>query len=165
MMRTHVIIVLLMVILANSRASSSCDICIVSATCADDAVQFNVTVSKECVWPLIASFSYQTDISSHKYDVNKTILCHDCWVDLSIDMVHDAWDYNLRLEEPESAMICSKTFQARCGGLASRIVWIVTICVSALFVSFGILVCTIRFCQYRRQLKQQEVDHADKIIN
>jgi hypothetical protein len=129
----------------------SCDICIVDSNCEDDYIHFNISISNDCEYPMETYFSYDTDVESEKHYVNKTVDCRDCHIDLTIDPVHDAWDYTLTLVSPESTKTCSDMRIAHCGGTASKLVWIITGGLSGLFVLLGATLCTIRYCRTQRQ--------------
>ncbi|CAF0846927.1 unnamed protein product [Rotaria sordida] len=122
----------------SSGQSTECQICIIGSTCTDDYIHFNISTSKECQHPIKTYLSYNTDIEPGKHYLNKTINCHNCDIDLTIDSIHDAWDYTLTIESPQSTRFCS-VYKARCGGHTSRYVWIGTISLSGLFIIFGVL--------------------------
>ncbi|CAF2388930.1 unnamed protein product [Rotaria sp. Silwood2] len=129
--------------------STKCQICIIDSSCTDDYIHFNISISKECQHPINTYFSYDTDIDSEKHYLNKTIDCHSCDTDLTIDAIHDAWDYTLTLESPESTKSCSIR-KARCGGYTSRYIWIGTASLSGLFIVLGVLLGIIRYCRTRK---------------
>ncbi|CAF0889427.1 unnamed protein product [Rotaria sp. Silwood1] len=129
--------------------STKCQICIIDSTCTDDYIHFNVSISKECEHPIETYFSYDTDIDSDKHYLNKTIGCRHCYFDFTIESIHDAWDYILKLESPETTKSCSIR-KARCGGYTSRYIWIGTASLSGLFIIFGVVLGIIRYCRTRK---------------
>lgn len=166
MMKTTTISVLLL--LANSLVytdSLSCQLCIIDYVCGDDSIHFNVSVSSACKFPMNTYFSYGTDIAAGKHYLNLTIGCADCYVDLSIDTIRDAWDYTLRLESPELEKTCATTLVAHCGGEASRLVWVSATALSGLFVVLGVILCTVRHCRTRQQMRIKERKIEEAVIN
>lgn len=144
--------------------STACKLCIINSTCTDDSIHFNISISNECQPPLDAYFSYITDIESEKRYLNQTFPCHDCHFDLTIDPIKDAWDYILTFESPKPTKTCS-VYKAHCGGYTSRYVWIGTAALSGLFIIFGFLLCTIRYCRTRQDTKTLEKTITGSVIN
>ncbi|UJR10357.1 hypothetical protein I4U23_014562 [Adineta vaga] len=125
---------------------NACKPCIVNSTCDDDYIHFNVSIPNDCPHSLKAYFSYQTDLTSERYYLNQTFNCQNCYYDLHVEPIHDAWIYYLTFESPKTIPSCS-AYKANCGGKTSRYVWIITGGLSGLFVVFGVLLCTIRLCR------------------
>ena len=145
--------------------SHSCKICIVDSTCADDSIHFNISISAACKHPLESYFSYGTDISTEKHYLNRTIGCAGCHLDVSIDVIRDAWDYTLRLESPVLEKTCPTTRVAHCGGETSRLVWISAAALSGLFAVLGTVLCAVRHFRTRHLMKKQERQIEAAVIN
>lgn len=130
--------------------NADCNICIIGSTCGDDYIHFNISISYDCRPPIYASFSYDTDVEAEKHHINKVLWCQNCYFDLTVDPIRDAWDYILTLNAPTSTKACS-TRRARCGGYTSRYIWIGTVSLSGVFIVLGVLLCSIRYCRMRKQ--------------
>jgi hypothetical protein len=143
---------------------NTCQICIIDSTCGDDFIHFNVSISNECRHPTETYFSYTTDVESEKHYLNITLPCENCQFDLTIETIHDAWDYTLTLESPGTNKTCSIR-KARCGGYTSRYVWIGTASISGLFAILGGVLCTIRLCRARKQMKASEKKTQESVVN
>jgi hypothetical protein len=144
--------------------SNACNICIIDSTCGDDYIHFNISIPNECQLPMQTYFSYVTDVESEKHYINKTFSCQNCNIDLTVDLIHDAWDYTLTLESPKPTISCS-THKARCGGSTSRYIWIGTAGLSGLFVLLGGVLCTIRYCRTRNQTKETQKQIQASVLN
>ncbi|CAF1163636.1 unnamed protein product [Adineta steineri] len=126
---------------------NACDLCIIDSTCDSDNVHFNISVSRECQYPLKVSFTYTTDISIDKHYLNQTIDCYNCHFDLTIDPIRDAWIYTLSFVSPKPPSKRCSVHKANCVGSTSPYVWIVTGSLSGLFILSGTLLCIIRYCR------------------
>jgi hypothetical protein len=151
-------------IVYNPISACEYELCIIDSTCGDDYIHFNISMPKDCQHPLHAYFSYDTDIDSERHYLNKTFPCDNCYFDLTIDSIHDAWDYTLTFESPKPKKSCS-VYKAHCGGNTSRYVWIGTFSLSGLFILFGFLLCTIRYCRTRQELKSSRKTIEVPVIN
>lgn len=127
-----------------------CKICITGSLCTDDYIYFNISIPNQCKTPVNTYFNYDTDIDAEKHYLNTSFACNNCQVSLTIDSIHDAWDYILTLKSPTSTQSCS-TRRARCGGYTSRYIWIGTGGLSGLFIILGIIFATVRYCRIRKR--------------
>jgi hypothetical protein len=129
----------------------SCDICIIDSSCTEDKISFNVSISEHCRQPLNTHFTYHTDIYPKPHDFNIMVTCSNCYIDISLDPIHQAWDYTLTLKLPEPSKICSHQHVAHCGGDTSRLIWFILGGLSGLSVLFGVLVCSIKYYRGKKQ--------------
>lgn len=132
---------------------TECDVEVVDVVCSDDSIYFNLSISEYCSVPFVAMFNYDTDVESERYYVNLTIDCYDCYVDLFIDSVRDAWNYYLRLDNGKVSTNESLLFSVECDGQTRAWVWISTLVITCLMVILGIVVCVYRF-HHRRKYRE-----------
>ncbi|CAF1067337.1 unnamed protein product [Rotaria sordida] len=133
------------------KQTKSCEICIIDSFCTDDTIYFNISISNYCQIPLKTFFTYYTDVYSKLHYFNKIITCINCYINISIESVHDAWDYTLRLESPKPSKTCSTQHTAHCGGAVSYLIWFITGVLSALFIILGILLSCMKHERNRKQ--------------
>ncbi len=150
-------------LIIHCQGNTSCDICIIDAICTDDKISFNVSISKQCPRPLHTHFTYHTEIYPKLHHYNTTITCSDCYIDISIDPIQQAWDYTLTLDLPELSKICPHQHVAHCGGDGSRLSWVILSGLSGLSVLFGTLVCSIKY--YRGRKRSISTKTETSIIN
>ena len=154
-------------VLSISSRTSECQICIGEHFCSDDTIYFSTFISENCVSPLPTRFSFDTDVTTGRTFFNWTIDCIDCFTNITVDAVKDAWDYTLRLESPsyEGSSNCSVAKTARCGGAASKLVLYTAAGLSGLFILFGASVCGVKtYRRFRRdQNEKKRVEEA--VIN
>jgi len=131
-----------------------CEVCIIDSSCTDDKIYFNVSISKDCEKPLNAHFTYHTDVNSKLNHYNITSTCSDCYINIAIDSVRDAWDYILTLKSPIPSEKCSNSHVAHCGGHMSRLSWFILGGLSGVGVVLGVILYCVRYC---RGQKQQQV--------
>ena len=131
--------------------SQSCEVCIMNATCTDQTIFFNVSVSRYCRNPLQTYFTYFTDINPKRRYYNKTVTCINCFETIAIDAVDRAWDYTLTLESPVASPPCVARQTAHCGGQSLIIVWLVVGGISGLFVLLGFISCCVRLCRVEKE--------------
>ncbi len=143
---------------------TKCDICIIDSSCDDDYVHFNISISEECPYSMILFYNYDTDIDSERHHSSVSTDCQNCYFDLTIDLIRDAWDYTLTIESPKLTGYCS-TRIAHCGGKTSWLVWIVTASLSGLFILSGFLLCLIRSFRIRKQRKTTQKKIDASVIN
>ena len=134
--------------------SYSCEICIVDSTCTDKNIIFNLSISKYCHQPFNTDFTYHTDVHSTIHHSQTLITCADCYVDLCIDLIPQAWDYILTLKTPDSSETCSNKHVAHCGGNTCRLSWFILGGLSGIGILLGISLYSIRSYHHRqRQMK------------
>jgi hypothetical protein len=136
----------------TAQQTESCEICIIDSTCGDDTIYFNISISNYCGNPLNVYFTYYTDLNRKLRYYNTTTTCTNCYTNILIDVVRNAWDYVLRLELPRSSKTCPTQHIAHCGGKMSQLIWFITGGLSGLFIVLGVLLCYIKHC---RGLKKQ----------
>jgi len=144
----------------------SCDVCIIDSSCTDDKITFNISISEYCLQPLNTHFTYHTDVHPKHHHYNTTITCSNCYIDISIDPIQQAWDYILTLELPKSSKICPHQRVAHCGGDTSQLSWFILGGLSGLAVLFGASVCSIKYYRGRKRqiiVKKKKIDVA--VIN
>jgi len=144
--------------------STICDLCIMGSTCDDDYIHFNISVSNKCPIPLDIYYTYYADIDSEKHRSNVTIECQNCYVDLAVEPIHDAWDYYLTLESPDPTDPCA-VHEAQCGGQTTELVWIVTAGLTGIFILSGALLGIIRYCRTQRRVKTTQKKIQAAVIN
>ena len=147
--------------------STDCQICIGEHFCTDDTIYFSTFISEDCVSPIAAQFSFDTDVTTGRTLFNWTIDCTDCFTNITVDAVKDAWDYTLRLESPayQGSSNCSVTKTARCGGAASKLVLYTAAGLSGLFIFFGTLVCGVKLYRQRRRKPTERERVQVPVIN
>ncbi len=157
-------ILLLLTYIFVDGLKTECNICIINSLCGDDEIHFNISVSKYCPNPMDIFYNYDTDIESEKHYSNVTIDCDDCYFDLTVDPIRDAWDYTLTLESPISTARCS-VYVAHCGGNTSPLVWIITAGLTGIFILSGALLCIVRCYRIHQQIKTRDKKIQAAIIN
>jgi len=143
-----------------------CEVCIIDSSCTDDKIYFNVSISKSCQEPVNTHFTYHTDVNSKPYHYNTTSMCSNCYISISIDPVHEAWDYILTLKLPEPSKNCPSQHVAHCGGHMSQLILYIVGGLSGLTMVFGVLLCSIKYCRgYKQQVtvKKKKIEVA--VIN
>lgn len=131
--------------------SSSCEICIIDSTCTDKNIIFNLSISKYCHQPFHTDFIYHTDVHSTIHHYQTLITCTDCYVEISIDSIPQAWDYILTLKTPDLSLTCSNEHIAHCGGDTCRLTWFIVGGLSSIGILLGVSLYFIRSYRYRKR--------------
>jgi hypothetical protein len=148
----------------------SCEICIIDSTCADDTIYFNISISNYCRNPLNVYFTCYTDLNPKLHYYNTTTTCTNCYTNILIDVVRNAWDYVLTIESPRPSKICPTQHIAHCGGKMSQLILFITGGLSGLSIVLGVLLCYIKHCrglknQVEVKKKKVEVSSINAEIN
>lgn len=146
-----------------SNHTEFCEICIVDSKCTDDAILFNVSISKECQTPLDTHFTYYTDINSRPNHYNMSGACSDCFIIIEIEPTQDAWDYTLSLKLPQPSGTCRTDYTVHCVGQTSGFTWYVLGSLSGLTIILGIFICFVR--QYRGTTKEVVLKKKEMVIS
>ncbi len=144
--------------------NSTCNVCIIDSICDDDYIHFNISVSSKCTNPTDLLYDYDTDINDEKHYGNTSIDCQNCYFDLAIDPIHDAWDYILTIQSPKSTKLCS-VYTAHCGGKGSPILWYVVAGLSGLFTVLGAVLWIVRSCRTHQRKKTTEKKVPKAVVN
>lgn len=144
--------------------NNTCDVCIIDSSCDENYIHFNLSVSEGCSVPFDMDFSYYADVDEVEQYESVTIDCGNCYFDLTIDPIRDAWVYTLTLDVAVTKKICS-SFAAQCGGKASWLVWIITGSISGVFVLSGVSLCIIRSYRAHQHTKTTRKKIEAAVIN